>query len=290
MKRISILTLVIISSFLQTGCLKKSNVTEASLPVVSQPAALEEPKVDIPADGFLENVEQATPSAALPATLPATLPADAIALDAVPDLIPLPEGSTVPVQLDMVSFTVSTKDGEPLNVRSRNSTEAAIVGILAQGSSVQLLETDPDGTWGRIRSAAGPDGWVAVAHLVNSQNGFRTTDRLPVDAAVAPDNPALPGPDGELSEPVPVDAAVTPVNSPQSEPDDYSPPFRINTRDGESLNVLADPGITASVIATLPDGAVVYQVEVVNSVWSQVATPNGEVTGYVATDFLELIE
>ena len=289
MKRISILALVTISSFLQTGCLKKSNVTETSFPVVNQPAALEEPKVNVPADVSLDSVEPATSSTALPATLPGTLPADAIALDAVPDLSPLPEGTTVPVQLDMVSFTVSTKDGEPLNVRSRNSAEAAIVGTLAQGSSVQLLETDPGGTWGRIRSAAGTDGWVAVAHLVNSQNGFRTTDRLPTDAVVAPENPALPDPDSEISVPVPVDAAVTPAD-PNSESDDYSSPFRINTRDGESLNVLADPGITASVFATLPDGALVYQVEVVNSVWSQVATPNGDVTGYVATDFLELIE
>ncbi len=64
-----------------------------------------------------------------------------------------------------------------VNIRSGPGTEYAVIGILAQGTSAEVIGISPDSTWWVIRYPAGPNGqgWVA-AQFVTAEN----TENVPV--------------------------------------------------------------------------------------------------------------
>jgi N-acetylmuramoyl-L-alanine amidase len=60
--------------------------------------------------------------------------------------------------------TAIVSSGE-LNVRSGPGTGYGVLAILRNGDSVTLLARNSSTTWVKIRTAAGVEGWVNVAHL-----------------------------------------------------------------------------------------------------------------------------
>jgi uncharacterized protein YgiM (DUF1202 family) len=58
------------------------------------------------------------------------------------------------------------------NLRLGAGTEFAVVGVVTAAEEIALLETNLDGTWYKVRTADGVEGWVgsSVARLVEGGN------------------------------------------------------------------------------------------------------------------------
>ncbi|MCW3159828.1 SH3 domain-containing protein [Chryseobacterium oryctis] len=61
------------------------------------------------------------------------------------------------------TLTVATEESN-LNIRQEPSTEAAVVGKAAKGSSVTLIEQTSDDWW-KVRSADGQEGYAYARYL-----------------------------------------------------------------------------------------------------------------------------
>ena len=62
-----------------------------------------------------------------------------------------------------VALTIATEDSN-LNIRQEPSTEAAIVGKAAKGSSVTLVEQTSDDWW-KVKTADGQEGYAYARYL-----------------------------------------------------------------------------------------------------------------------------
>lgn len=58
------------------------------------------------------------------------------------------------------------------NLRLGAGTEFAVIGVIAAGDDVILIETNGEGTWYKVKTAEGVEGWVgsSVARLVEGEN------------------------------------------------------------------------------------------------------------------------
>lgn len=71
--------------------------------------------------------------------------------------------TNTPESVTKVEITVGAA-----NLRLGAGTEFAVVGVISASEEITLLETNPDGTWYKVRTADGVEGWVgsSVARVV----------------------------------------------------------------------------------------------------------------------------
>lgn len=126
-------------------------------------------------------------------------------------------------------------DGEGARVRQGPSTQAAVIGSLAEGALVDPVggPLENEGIrWIQVRIPAGSLGWVA-GQLLQSPDG----SQAPPPAPTTP--PAAPPP------------ATTPDSG----------PFVIGNTDGLGANLREGPSTEARVLVLLPDGTLVDPIE-----------------------------
>jgi len=59
-------------------------------------------------------------------------------------------------------------DSFEITMRSGKGKRQAIVRMLRSGTKIELLETDPEAGYSRVRTASGAEGWVLNRYLLNS--------------------------------------------------------------------------------------------------------------------------
>lgn len=146
------------------------------------------------------------------------------------------------------SYIVRTRDGNGVNVRASNSTQAAKIASLADGTVVLVHLSDRSGEWVEVSAPNRIRGWVA-ARFLQPASGQSTSTAGPAPVANAP--------------------AGT---------------LRVRTVDGDGLNVRAEPVLTARILTTIANGTPVTYQETVGQ-WTLISTPDG-VTGYVVSEYL----
>lgn len=250
MKKISLLAVVTVVSLLQTGCFNRP-VANTNQPQEAQAASIAAP---------------AQPAVAQPAVAP------------VPVAPPAPVAAApAPAPINANSYFVNTNQGDPLNVRATNSTQAQVVGSLPQGTQVTMNTSDSSGQWFEV-SAPGIRGWVAAAYLINPQ-GQRASNSLPAQApapvaapqAAADSSYTLEDASNRLASTIIANARV-------------SQDYRVRTQDGDPLNLRSAPSVNSQVIAVLPYMSYLGELEDLGD-WVKVVTPDG-VVGYAAQEFL----
>lgn len=254
MKKISLLAVVTVVSLLQTGCFNRP-VANTNQPQEAQAAS-----IAAPAQSAVAQPAVAQPAVApAPAAQPAPV---AVAPAAAP--------------INANSYFVNTNQGDPLNVRATNSTQAQVVGSLPQGTQVTMNTSDSSGQWFEV-SAPGIRGWVAAAYLINSQ-GQRASNSLPAQAPApvaapqaAADSYTLEDAGNRLASTIIANARV-------------SQDYRVRTQDGGPLNLRSAPSVNSQVLDVLPDMSYLGELEDLGD-WVKVVTPDG-VVGYAAKDFL----
>jgi len=114
----------------------------------------------------LEDLATATimifPSPTLRPTATSTT-APTAAITSTPTIVP----TSTPESVTKVEVTVGAA-----NLRSGAGTDFAAVGVVKEGEDIELLEISPDGTWYKVRTADGLEGWVgsSVATLIEGEN------------------------------------------------------------------------------------------------------------------------
>ncbi len=158
--------------------------------------------------------------------------------------------ATGPLVLAQDGGTVRT--GAELNVRSGPGLEFPLVGVLPQETVVVPDGRNGAGNWILIHTPDGSvEGWVAAGYL----RGLNVT-ALTIVTGEVPVPPAAGGvPEG--------DTARTRV----------------------ALNVRTGPGLGYERITTLSYNTTVI-VDQQSGAWSHIRTPNGTITGWVATEYL----
>ncbi len=74
-----------------------------------------------------------------------------------------------------------------ITVRTGASTENAIIANLVSGDAVEVLQTDPENGYSRIRTESGTEGWVVSRYLIEipiSQDRLVITERDLAEAQV----------------------------------------------------------------------------------------------------------
>jgi len=85
---------------------------------------------------------------------------------------------------------VTDTQGDQLNVREGAGDKYLVIGLLLEGSVVQVLRRDPSGQWLWVQEAKGVQGWVSARYLRILSSG----DPLPVSSDLAPAGPKGPDP------------------------------------------------------------------------------------------------
>jgi hypothetical protein len=125
-----------------------------------------------------EGVEE-TLTPGIPLEEPATatkviLPSPTLRASATPTIIPTATITPTPTiavtitpeRVTKVEITIGAA-----NLRLGAGTEFAVVGVIAAGEDIILLNTNLDGSWYKVRTAEGIEGWVGstVARLVEGE-------------------------------------------------------------------------------------------------------------------------
>jgi uncharacterized protein YgiM (DUF1202 family) len=74
-----------------------------------------------------------------------------------------PAGEKMESTADVPMLPMEIVSVKSLNVRSKPSTKAAVVGKLSKGQEVKVLQTK--GAWKHVQSDGGPEGWVSGKYL-----------------------------------------------------------------------------------------------------------------------------
>ena len=80
---------------------------------------------------------------------------------------PTVASSSTPESVTRVELTVGAA-----NMRLGAGTEFAVVAVVSADEGITLLETNLDGSWYKVRTGDGLEGWVgsSVARLVEADN------------------------------------------------------------------------------------------------------------------------
>jgi uncharacterized protein YraI len=162
-----------------------------------------------------------------------------------------PEASARPVSAPQGStngsrYFVQTQQGDPVNLRASNSTNAAVIGSLPYGTEVIMHLSDRNGEWAEVSAPGNKRGWVAMRFLSQEM-------------------------------------APTPVARAQSANPVGNSAMWVKTLDGDSVNIRSGPSLENSVIGSLNNGAKVFPIGTVGQ-WTEIDTGNG--VGYVASQYL----
>lgn len=142
-----------------------------------------------------------------------------------------------------------TITADTLNVRAGAGTGSSVVGTLSKGAQVQQLESSPAGDWFRIQAPNGTTGWISAKYAA------------PASAPA----PASPAPAAPAAAPAGKQLRVT----------------------ATSLNLRDQPSASGAVVAELPNGIVVNELERSgDGQWVRVQTPGGH-GGWVSAKFVE---
>jgi uncharacterized protein YgiM (DUF1202 family) len=145
--RVLVLCLLTLAMF---GCSGAENVEETETPAA---IATEEPAT----------ATRISPSPTLRPSATATTPAPTPTTRATATIMI----TSTPENVTKVEVTVGAA-----NLRLGAGTEFAVVGVIVAGEEPTLLETNPDETWYKVRTAEGVEGWVgsSVARMVEGED------------------------------------------------------------------------------------------------------------------------
>ncbi len=125
------------------------------------------------------------------------------------------------------TVSVDTGDGDAANLRETVTTEGAIVGALAPGAVVEVLEgpvTDGDGAvWYRVGDG-GVEGWVYGAYLTPAAPAQEPTEELAEEPAATTAPTSAPDPDEPPTAEPTAPPAPEPTDEPAPEPTDEPEP------------------------------------------------------------------
>ncbi len=277
MKKIAFVAIAMAIGLLNTACSSRSTVSTPAQPTpVANAAPVNTAPVNAAPVGegaIAAPVQavpvQAVPVQAVPAPVAFVAPVQAAAA-------PVAASPAAPMMTHENSYFVKTNDGSPLNVRASNSAQSRVIGSIPQGTQVLMHLSDRDGSWFEVSAAGNIRGWVSAAYLVDPQGQRAWTGPAPQTVAAQP----APSPVQEPGDDPFAQAAFNRAHAPGAS----GPQYRVQTMDGDPLNMRVSPQLGTQVVRALPNGTTVTYLDTVGQ-WTQVMSPDGSV-GYVASDYL----
>lgn len=154
------------------------------------------------------------------------------------------------------------------NIRASATTDSEVVGQARADEKVLQIETD--GTWSKIKTAAGVEGFVLNEFLT----GIAPT---PVETVPPATNPTT-APAESTSEPVSTEAPTSPFT-------DVSGKVYVNV---SAANLRAEPNTSSSIVATLSYADAIDRIAA-NDSWTKVQTAGGQI-GYILNSLFQTEE
>ncbi len=160
------------------------------------------------------------------------------------------------------------------NIRATASTDSEVVGQVRQDEKILQIETD--GSWSRIRTAAGVEGFVLNEFLT----GIAPT---PVETAPPPTN-STTNPTTNPSDP-PAATTPAPTEAPSNPFTEVSGKVYVKV---SAANLRAEPSTSSSIVGTLSYADAVDRIAA-NDTWTKIKTAGGQI-GYLHSSLFQTQE